>query len=154
MTGLQPRLTEKDFGGIFSRLAIQLRWLDADVAAIQSYYAVLSDLLPDFILRSAQTLAQERGRKFFPTTGEWRDVALRLEQDDRRAEYYAKQFVWTVECTACEDVGWELFWCEAGATASCGRRQPHAPHRFVRICPCRATNATYQRHQWEGRKNA
>lgn len=136
--------TEKDFAEIFARMALQLRWLDADETAIRSYYAALRDLPIEILHRSAAKLACEPGRKFFPTTGEWREVALMAQQDDLRAELAGPRRTWVLECEQCEDTGWVYFICEKD---ECGRYNPHiVPHNFVKPCVCRETNRTFQRH--------
>ena len=151
MTDALIRLcTEHEFGVIFARMAMQLRWLDADTAAIQSYYVALKDLPDEIVHASAARIANEPGRKFFPTTGEWREVALRIEQDKRRAEFSGPES-WTDECATCHDTGWEVFECTGGVHVGCDRPREHRPHDFVRICPCRPTNRTYQRHQWKAK---
>lgn len=137
-------ITEKEFAVIFARMAVQLRWLDADDAAMQSFYAALRDLPEEILHRSAAKLACEPGRKFFPTTGEWRQIALMAQQDDIRAELAGPRRVWTLECEQCEDTGWVYHVCTAH---DCGRHNPHiVPHNYVTACFCRPTNRTFQRH--------
>lgn len=135
-------MSTEDFGEIFLTLARQLR-CDADDDTIRSYAEALHEF-PIHVLRdSALSLAREPDRKFFPTTGEWRAAALTVTKDSRvRAD--AGPHTWTIDCTACDDTGWERFEC-TGDTF-CGRTKPHAAHTFVKICPCRATNRTYRRH--------
>lgn len=132
-----------EFGEIFAVLAIQLRWQDADEGSMQSYFDALKDISDALLKRSAHQLANEPGRRFFPTTGEWREAALRLEADDRRRVMSGVRD-WKIECTACDDSGWEYHHCEGDKT--CGRQHEHRPHNFVTVCPCRDTNRTYQRH--------
>lgn len=148
MTDLIRLCTEHEFGVIFARMAMQLRWLDADAAAIQSYYIALKDLPDAIIHASAARIANESGRKYFPTTGEWRQVALTIEQEKRREEFSGPQS-WIDECESCHDTGWELFECTGGAHGGCDRPREHRAHDFVRVCQCRPTNRTYQRHQWK-----
>ena len=136
--------TEKEFAIIFARMATQLRWLDADAAAIQSYYTALKDLPDAIIHASAAQIANEPGRKFFPTTGEWREIALALQQEDLRSALSGPRRNWTVECAQCDDTGWIYHACDAH---DCGRGNAHiVPHDYVTPCFCRATNHTYQRH--------
>lgn len=145
--------SERDFGQIFARLAMQLRWMDADAQAIRSYHQALGDLPLDIVSQSASNLANERGRKFFPTTGEWRDAA-QLLLDARQRQEFTQPRDWKVECDACDDSGWERLEC-TGAGGGCGRERPHSPHTYAVICPCRQTNRTFQRHQWsEQRRTA
>lgn len=154
MNGLMAITTERAFGEIFARLALQLRWLDADEAAILSYFAVLKDLPANVLTRSAEQLAAERGRKYFPTTGEWRDCALRVQQEMLREELGTERD-WKVECERCDDTGWMTdFKCGGGENDACGRPRRHLPHTFARECPCRPTNRTYQRHRQSEVKGA
>ena len=142
MTALAVQTTEREFAQVFSRLALQLRWLDADEAAIRSYYEALRDIPLELLKRSAFNLANEAGRKYFPTTGEWRNEALLIEQADRRRED-SKHREWKLECVDCEDTGWIYHKCFGH---ECGRTRDHAPHDYVTECFCRPTNRTYQRH--------
>jgi hypothetical protein len=55
---------------------------------------------------------------------------------------------WKDECRTCHDSGWKSYTCTA--TSRCGRffceRMGDAhTHTYYAICPCRATNGTYQR---------
>ena len=150
MNGLMKAVTEKDFAQVFAPLAVQLRWLDADEAAILSYHKALCDIPISVLSRSAMRLANERGRKFFPTTGEWRDVALVIQQEDLRAEF-SGQRSWKDECDDCRDTGWQTLEC-TGLNGGCDRAHEHPAHDYVRVCPCRPTNRTYQRHQWKSRE--
>ena len=135
--------TAEMFETIFSRLASQLRWLDYRPDDTLNYFEALRDLPEPILHESAKRLATQAGRKFFPTTGEWRDVALGYEAELRRAAITGER-VWKIECETCEDTGWEYFFCPGDIT--CGRTKTHLPHNYVRECVCRPTNRTYQRH--------
>lgn len=147
-------MTEREFGNVFATLAIQLRWMDADVVAVKSYYEALKDLPLEAVQASAAEIARtgyldEKGEhrtRFFPTSADWRTVAQKATVDVfRKALPAVRDEPWRVECEACDDTGWELFECTGDAF--CGRQKTHAAHTFVRVCPCRPTNRTYQRHQ-------
>lgn len=144
---MTPRLTEQAFGRIFAKLAMQLRWADADEASARSYYEVLAGFSESALAHSAARLSLEPGRQFFPTTAEWAAQA-RIEDARvlRQALPAAREEPWRYECEACEDTGWERFACSG--QHDCGKRKTHPAHEYVRSCPCRPTNRTYQRHQW------
>jgi len=142
-------MTERDFGLVFGKLAIQLQWRDADEVSIRSYYEVLKDLPLEAIQASAAAFAKERGRKYFPPAPEWHEKASAVALEQLKAKLQPEpQRAWTVECTKCDDTGWDRYECTGDAY--CGRTKPHRPHDFVKPCPCRATNRTYQRHQQFG----
>jgi hypothetical protein len=143
MNALQRALTADEFATVFGRLASQLRWLDHRPTDIANYFDALRDLPENIIHESAKRIASQAGRKFFPTTGEWREVALVYESELRRAELSSPR-TWENECNDCEDTGWNYYDCPGDVT--CDRTNPHLPHSYVRPCPCRATNRTYQRH--------
>lgn len=142
-TALQVPTTATEFGAIFSRLARQLRWHDFTPADTTVFFETLNDLPLAIVHESAKRIANEPGRKYFPTTGEWREHALEYEQELRRKLASDKR-EWVTECLECDDTGWQFYECTGDNF--CGRQQKHLAHRFVRICPCRETNRTYQRH--------
>ena len=144
MTTLQKTLTADEFTTIFSRLASQLRWLDHRPTDIANYFEALRDLPESILHESAKRIANQPARKYFPTTGEWREWALEVEAEMRRAEIIGER-VWKLECADCEDTGWTLPESCPGDT-TCGREKTHLPHTFVRVCGCRESNRTYQRH--------
>ncbi len=143
MNDLQPIVSAAEFATIFARLASQLRWLDYRPADTANFYDALRDLPIALIHESAKRIANHAGRKFFPTTGEWREVALEYEAELRRAALTGER-VWKIECEICDDSGWEYFFCPGDQT--CGRQNSHAPHNYVRPCNCRPSNRTFQRH--------
>jgi len=142
ITALAVPMTDREFGIVFAKLAIQLRWQDAGEIEIRSYFDALRHFPLAEVRTAAEGLALERGRKFFPTTGEWRD-AIEAEHA-RQLAMASTPRIWRVECEDCEDCGWQRFECPGNAT--CGRQNPHDAHSFVRVCSCRPTNHTYQRH--------
>lgn len=51
---------------------------------------------------------------------------------------------WRFDCDGCEDTGWVYHACPGDLP--CGCPHEHDAHNVVTVCPCRATNPTYQRH--------
>lgn len=136
----------QEFSAVFSLLAVQLRATDTDEATIRGYFLALQDVPLQAVAASAQTFAREPGRRFFPTTAEWFQVAHDANVDAlRKALPAARETAWQHDCDICEDTGWEPFECRGDST--CGRSRPHAAHHYVRPCPCRPVNSTWQRHQ-------
>ncbi len=140
---LQRIITSEEFAVIYTRMASQLRWLDFRPTDVENYFEALRDLPDTLLHESAKRIANAPGRKYFPTTGEWREWALEVEAEIRRKEITGER-VWKLECDDCEDCGWLFFDCPGDTT--CERTKPHLPHRFVRACGCRESNRTYQRH--------
>jgi len=139
-----------DFANVFAVLALQLRATDADEAMVRAYYDVLKNFTLESVQRSAQALARETDRRFFPTTAEWATAAGEARTSALRQHLLtSREEPWQVECELCEDTGWRLSTCDGDDY--CGRRHPHQPHGLARICPCRPTNRTYQRHHTFGR---
>lgn len=139
-------MTAHEFGTIFTRLAAQLRWSDYDAQAVLDYFEALKRQSLEATDAAAQAFATEPGRRFFPTTGEWSERANKAATAQvREALTLGRVEPWQLECDACEDSGWERFECTGDSF--CGRQRTHAAHTFVRVCACRATNRTYQRHQ-------
>ncbi len=154
-------LDRKIFDQTFNRLAVALRDNRNDTAAKEVYYRALEEFPSQFVSEAALILAKEPERKFFPTTGEWVAAILTVKQSSERkflARPDNRDEPWHFECTACSDTGWEDHACE-GTTefaqeTACGRKKPHYPHNFVTVCPCRATNRTYQRNNIREQKRA
>lgn len=138
-----------EFGSVFGVLSLQLRALDTDEATVRAYYEVLQKFPLDSIQRSARMFAQERDRKFFPTTAEWATAAERVFENTARQKLLSeREKPWQMECESCDDTGWLILDCP---DQDCGRRHSHSPHTWARPCPCRASNRTYQRHHQVGR---
>lgn len=139
----------KDFGVIFGKLALQLRWLEVDQITIRSYYDVLGELPLTAVGAAAERFAREPGRKFPPTSAEWFTLAKEVAKDAERKTLAlppGREVEWRVECGSCDDTGWVIpIECDGGSL--CGRLRKHLPHTFTKVCGCRATNRTYQRHQ-------
>lgn len=135
-----------EFLQVFNRLCVALRE-PADDSGItqQTYFAALSDLPLRALEAGAATLMKEPGRRFFPTTAEWRTAAQEAQRDQlREAVKPVRDEPWRDECGACSDTGWEPKTCDGSAL--CGRTKPHRPHDYVQPCSCRPMNRTYQRH--------
>lgn len=155
MNALISSMTEKEFGTVFTKLAFQMRWMDADAVAVKSYYEVLRDVPLEVAQASATEIARngivddrtgERRRGYFPTAAQWYEVAQHAAKEQlRKALPAGRGEPWHFDCEGCMDTGWEEFDCKGDSL--CGRKKPHGAHAYVRICPCRPTNATYQRHQ-------
>ena len=137
-------MTLEEFAPVFLRLSNQLG-KDADESTIRDYFDVLADLGYDTVFDAAAHLAKTS--KWFPKTSEWRDAALTIEQQKRRHDLTGGR-EWKIECERCDDSGWEYFECPGDET--CGRTKPHAAHNYVKVCLCRPTNRTYQRHHQVG----
>ena len=138
-------MTEREFAVIFTKLALQLRWTDADEVAMRSYYAVLKGFPLEAVRLSGQAFAAEAGRKFFPTTGEWVESVHRTMTAQLREVVVAPRAEpWRFECDGCEDTGWQSHECDGSRI--CGREREHYAHTYVTVCPCRPMNRTYQRH--------
>jgi hypothetical protein len=141
-----------EFLTVFNRLCVALRDAGDDSGITQGiYFEALKDLAIRDIEQGASVLMREPGRRFFPTTAEWRAAAERaheLASDAwlRKALPAGRAEPWRHECAECEDTGWVVSLDCPGDTR-CGRERKHQPHTFTRACPCRATNRTYQRHQ-------
>lgn len=142
-------MTEKEFGVVMVKLAMQLGAQNVDVAVIKSYYEALQDLSLDAVKAAAQILAREPGRRFMPETPIWRDTAREWQEQQLRAALpHVRQEPWHFECEICHDTGWQehldgtAFSCPA---EPCGRTKPHGEHTWTRPCHCRATNRSFLR---------
>jgi hypothetical protein len=145
--GLAPkRATEQDFLAVFSRLCVALREAQDESGITQQvYWEALKDLPLKALELGAGNLMREKGRRFFPSTTEWRAAAYEAEVTTRNADL-GRTEPWHDECRDCEDTGWVLgLECDGGPT--CGRKQKHLAHSYTIPCPCRATNRTYLRRQ-------
>lgn len=177
-------MTLGEFSVIFGKLALQLRATDVDEPMIRSYFEPLSDLPLESVRMAQEAFSRESGRKWFPTTAEWRERAQMADTEAlRKALPPARTEPWKDECKDCSDTGFiHALTCDGGAelwpeqrekqprgnqkwkpnrtpvgfrvvergtarpqAATCGNHKPHDPHVYTMICPCRATNHTYQR---------
>lgn len=140
--------TPTDFLAVFNRLSVALREQQDDSGVTQGvYFDALKDLPIAALEAGALALMKEPGRRFFPTTAEWRTAAEKAHVSQLKTALRPDRN-WNLECTACDDTGWELFACVGDQT--CGRAQIHAPHEFVLACSCRPTNRTWLRHHHFG----
>lgn len=139
-----------DFAKVFGVLAVQLRATDVDATTIRAYFHVLKDQALEAIQRSAAALAREPGRKFFPTTAEWLTAAVESNARVFREHLLsARDEPWRLDCERCEDTGWTLHTCDGDDF--CGRQKKHYAHDLAKVCACRPTNRTWQRHNVFGR---
>lgn len=143
-----------EFLQVFNRLCVALREPADDSGVTQGiYFDALKDLPLKAVEAGATALSRERGRKFFPTTAEWRSAAeLALTEQLRHAVKPAREEPWRLECERCEDTGWVLpLECDgAGGVPGCGRSKRHGAHTWTYACPCRPTNRTYIRNRQFG----
>lgn len=151
-----PGHGQREFLQVLNRLAIALRAQDVDAATKVIYFETLEDLAPEFLARAATSFALEPGRKWLPTTGEWRERAEAIRREDERRTYQRETRTepWRDECSDCRDTGW-LYDLECSGKGECGmgsclrtsRRGPGlGPHTYATPCGCRDHNRTYQRH--------
>ena len=147
---IPPRPTDEQFVQVFNRLAVALREQQDDTGiTLGVYYDALKDLPVAALEQGAAALMKEAGRRFFPTTAEWRAAAERAQMALlREAVQPARDAPWVHECERCADTGWRPHECDG--SEQCGRHKAHAPHGYVSVCPCRPTNRTYTRHQQFG----
>ena len=143
--------TDEEFVVVFNRLAVALREQQDETGITQGvYYDALKDLPLKAIDLGAVALTKQMDRRFFPTTAEWRTAAERAHQELLRAAVQpARVEPWHHECDRCHDTGW-IQRLECDGSDYCGRKPGHGSHTFTRMCPCRPTNRTYQRHQQFG----
>lgn len=136
-----------EFLAVFNRLCVALRETQDDSGVTQQvYFDALSDLPLAALESGANALMRQQGRRFFPTTAEWRTEAEKAAYADlKRAVSGGRDEPWRHECQDCEDSGWVRgLTCPGDAT--CGRTRKHAAHDYTQACPCRPTNRTFRRH--------
>lgn len=99
-------MTLKEFADVFGVLAVQMRFTDADIVTIRSYFEPLKDLEVEFVRAAADEFAKAGG-EWFPKTPEWRAAALKVETD--RTEELRGILRKRTEplCLACGDTTWE-----------------------------------------------
>jgi len=148
MLALVPKVsTEADFLAVFNRLCVALRETQDDTGITQGvYWDALHDLPLAALETGANVLMRQQGRRFFPTTAEWRSEAEKAAYAElKKAVSGGRDEPWKHECQDCEDSGWVRgLTCDGGTT--CGRKNKHMPHDYTLACPCRQTNRTYRRH--------
>jgi hypothetical protein len=148
-------MTEREFGVVFAKLANQLGSRDVDLATIQSYYEALQDLPLEGVRQAATAFSRERGRRWLPGSPEWREKVEEVQRETlRQVVQPTREKAWQSECEDCGDTGWVMgLECDGRGSAGrgCDRDTAHRPHTFTRVCPCRLSNRTWQRHQSFGR---
>lgn len=138
--------TGANFLRVFNRLCVALREPPDDTGMTQqTYFELLHDLPIAALEAGATVLMRESGRRFFPTSAEWRTAAEQAQEEALRAVLPHRDEPWHLECDACADTGWQMRTCDG--SSACGRKNKHAPHDYVTVCPCRPMNRTFQRHQ-------
>lgn len=147
----QQPSTPKEFLRVFNRLSVALREpMDNSGVKADVYFQALVDLPLESIVEASNGFMREAGRKYFPTTGEWRGRAVTVNAERLRLAVQppTDRREWRVECELCDDCGWRLFHCDGTNHGFCGRRllYDHYPHLYAAPCDCRPTNRTYQRH--------
>ena len=136
-----------DFLRIFNRLCVALREPQDDSGVkADVYFDALKDLPLKSLEDGAGRIIREPGRKWFPTTAEWRGAALEAQELAFRAAVQpaTREKPWVDECEACNDTGWAYQFCPGDV--SCRRPRTHAAHDYVRVCSCLPNNRTFQRH--------
>jgi len=124
----QTPTDEQQFMTVFSRLCVALRETQDDTGITQQvYYEALRDLSPDALDGGARLLMQERGRRFFPTTAEWRTAAEKSHADQLRKVLTAtREEPWHHECQDCADSGWVVgLNCDGGMETWPEKMDPH-----------------------------
>lgn len=145
---LPGSMSSADFALLAGKLALQLRQ-EIDAGTIAGYYEVLRDLPLDAVRKAQEGFSREKGRKWYPSAPEWLEAAQIANVAVLKASLtHGRDEPWHDECDVCQDTGWEQYQCDGSDV--CGRRRKHAAHGYVRPCPCRPTNRTYQRRQQFG----
>ena len=97
-------MTRPEFARMFSLLAVQLRYTDADEAMILGYYEALEDLEPEFVKAAADRLALQA--EWFPKTSEWRAAAGAIRRERIEAQRQHLRRASRPLCRVCDDTGW------------------------------------------------
>ena len=147
-------MTRTEFGAVFARMARQYRVTDLDEQTVLDYYDALSGYPLDALRMAQEAFATDPGRRWLPTTGEWAERASACQREAFLHEQApaAREVPWSDECSDCRDTGWvQDLTCDGREQGPCGSQRRHAPHDYVRICPCRPSNRTWRRHVQLGR---
>lgn len=121
-----------------------------DATVGRAYWDTLSDCSQGDIEAAGLELRRAAGGEFPPSAARWHDAALKIGRERRLRDtlVLSREQYWREECEPCHDTGWQLHDCTI--TDRCGRRlcqeavEAHT-HSYATVCPCRATNSTYQR---------
>lgn len=111
-------MSRAEFLQVFNRLSVALREPpDATGITQSTYFDALNDLTLEALKAGATALMREPGRKFFPTTAEWRTASKELEREAiRLALPPGRTEPWHYQCLACLDTGWIVdLECDGGA---------------------------------------
>lgn len=126
---LVPQKTnEEQFMALFSRLCVALRETQDESGITQQvYYEALHDLSPEALDAGATVLMRERGRRFFPTTAEWRTASETAHNETlRKVLTSRREEPWHHECRECEDSGWIVgMTCDGGGEEWPEKADPH-----------------------------
>jgi hypothetical protein len=132
----------------FNRLAVATRLStnEIDPAMQLVFFDGLKDLTIEAVESAARTL--EKTAVWFPKVAEWRAAAhvARFEARLKALPPVTRENGLT--CERCQDTGFELRTCEAGARcgkARCVDQLADYTHSYAIACACRETNAAYQR---------
>lgn len=143
-------MTKPEFAACYVWLCAALREPQDETGLTQQvYYQALGDLAPESLQGGATALSREPGRKWFPTTAEWRTAAGRVQTAHRRLAVSGREEPWRVDCDRCEDTCWRLP-MECPGDPTCGRPTRHLPHTYTDRCACWPANRTFQRHHASG----
>lgn len=138
--------TDADFLRVFNRLCVALREPPDDTGMTQqTYFELLHDLPFTALEAGATALMRESGRRFFPTSAEWRTAAEMAQTAQLKAALTHREEPWHFDDDECRDSGWREHVCDGVADGPCGRAKKHAPHPYVTPCLCRTINRSYQR---------
>lgn len=139
-----------EFLKLFNRLCVALREPADDTGVTQGiYFDALKDLAPTALEDGATVLMKEPGRRFFPTSAEWRTASETAGVERMRRAVQPTEELGIYVCRDCRDSGWlegiggEAMKCPGDAR--CGRRRTHGLHTYTQACCCRASNVNYQR---------
>ena len=117
-----------EFLAVFNRLCVALRETQDDSGVTQQvYFDALADLPLAALESGANALMRQQGRRFFPTTAEWRTAAETAQAETLRKTLTSRrEEPWHHECRECEDSGWIVgLTCDGGMEAWPEHGEPH-----------------------------
>lgn len=144
------------------------------VDAVQSdvYLEDLADLSPEIVSRACELLRREPRAEFesaLPDVGTIRQMCVLVADEDAREAKRQRLLpapsdndprTWR-HCNACDDSGWEEFFCAGDASRptlkheqrlsarDCRRPSAHLPHTYVHRCDCLERNPVIARQREE-----